>query len=179
MSPKNAKPGSTADTPPPRGRGPRWLRVCLKVLAWTVGSTLGLVVIVFILPQPPLVKRWIIRTVEESLSEKYNANFSIGGLEGVLFTGATVRDVTIANPPDYKAPYFVVVKETEVEYNPFEMLAGEVRLRVARVVGAEVVLEELPGDRLNGTEIFRRRGEERAAARPLVADDGGLGEREC
>jgi len=173
MTPKKAKSSAAGESGVRSGRRPRWLRVGLKVLAWTVGSVLGLVVITVIVLQTPFVKRWIIRTVEESLSKEYDADFSIGGLEGVLFTGATVRDVTIANPSGCKAPYFLVVKETEVEYNPFEMLAGEVRLRVARVVDAEVVLEEMPGDRLNVTEIFRRRGEEeeKAAAPPLTVDD--------
>ncbi|HUT99149.1 MAG TPA: translocation/assembly module TamB domain-containing protein [bacterium] len=171
MTPKNVKPSAKGDSSARNGRWPRWLRVGLKVLSWTVGSVLGLVVVAVIFLQTPFVKRWIIRTVEEALSEEYDADFSIGGLEGVLLTGATIRDVTISNPPGCKAPYFVVVKETDVEYNPFEMLAGEVRLRVARVVGAEVVLEEMPGDRLNVTEIFRRRGEETAAAAPLVVDD--------
>jgi len=170
MTHENAKPSATGDSGTRNGRWPRWLRVCVKVPAWTVGSVLGLVIVVVILLQTPFVKRWIVQTVEEALSEQFDTDFSIGGLEGVLFTGATLRDVTIANPPDYQAPYFVVVKETDVEYNPFEMLAGEVRLRVARVTGAEVVLEELPGGRLNVSEIFRRRGEEKAAA-PLVIDD--------
>ncbi|MCX7021143.1 MAG: hypothetical protein NTW26_02500, partial [bacterium] len=171
MTPKNAKPSAKGDSGARNGRWPRWLSVGLKVLSWTIGSALGLVVVVLIVLQTPFVKRWIVRTVEKALSEEYNADFSIGGLEGVLLTGATVRDVTISNPPGCKAPYFVVVKETDVEYNPFEMLAGEVRLRVARVTDAEVVLEEMPGDRLNVTEIFRRRGEKTAAAAPLVVDD--------
>ncbi len=171
MSPKNTKPSAKGDSSARNGQWPRWSRVVLKVLAWTAGSVLGLVVIVLILLQTPFVKRWIVQTVEEALSAEYETDFSIGGLEGVLFTSATLRDVTIANPPDYRAPYFVSVKETEVEYDPFEMLAGEVRLRVARVTGAEVVLEELPGGRLNVSEIFRKRGEEKAAAAPFVVDD--------
>ncbi len=171
MSPKNTKPSAKEDSSARNGRWPRWLRIVLKVLVWTVGSVLGLVIIVVILLQTPFVKRWIIQTVEKALSEQYETDFCIGGLEGVLFTAATLRDVTIANPPDYRAPYFVSVKEVEVEYDPFEMLAGEVRLRVARVTGAEVVLEELPGGRLNVSEIFRRRGEEKKAAAPFVVDD--------
>jgi autotransporter translocation and assembly factor TamB len=170
MTEKNARSSVKGEAGTPKGRWPRPLRVALKVAAWTVGSLLVLVVIALIVLQTPFVKRWIVRTVEESLSREYDADISIGGLEGVLFTGATVHDVTIANPAGCKAPYFLVVRETEVEYNPFEMLAGEVRLRVVKVMGVEVELEEMPGDRLNVTELFPPRAEAQEAA-PLVIDD--------
>ncbi|MCK4594144.1 hypothetical protein KAU45_06540, partial [bacterium] len=67
----------------------------------------------------------------------------------------------------------LVVKETEVEYNPFDMLAGEVWLEVTRMVGAEVRLEQMSGGRLNVTELFKSR-EQREERPPLFIEDARL-----
>jgi uncharacterized protein involved in outer membrane biogenesis len=173
MSLKKAKQRATEWLRTRRERTPRWLRVALKVVLWTVGSLLGLVLLALIVLQTPFAKAWIVRAVEESLGDKYEADIDIGGLEGVLFTGFTVHDVTIANPVGCKEPYFLVVKETDVAYNPFEMLAGEVRLEVTKVVGAEVRLEQMEGGRLNVTELFRR-GRSEEEKPPLVIESADL-----
>ncbi|MCD4733657.1 translocation/assembly module TamB domain-containing protein [bacterium] len=135
-------------------RSPRWLKIVGKVLAWTAGSLLGLVVLVVLFLQTPWAHDLIAGTVESILHDELGLELSIGELSGGFLGGISLEEVTIANPPGFTDQNFIELERLEVSYSLFDLISGGLRLKLVALSGASINLEQRADGVMNLDLLF-------------------------
>jgi len=151
-------------------RSPRWLKVVGKVLAWTAGSLLGLVVLVVLFLQTPWAHDLVANTVESILHDELGLELTIGELSGGFLGGISLEEVTIANPPGFTDENFIQLERLEVSYSLFDLIAGDLHLQLVALDRASVNLEQRADGVMNLDLLFVSDDEEDEDSSEFIFD---------
>jgi hypothetical protein len=104
------------------------------------------------------------RAIEERGSAMTQTAVEVGSVQVSLRTGtATLRDLTIANPPGFKTPYAFELGEITVHLAVGSLIDDPLRIREIRI-GAPRVSCELQADGKSNVEMIRKAVERAARA---------------
>lgn len=80
---------------------------------------------------------------------------SVSSVHMAVFTaGSGLQNLTIANPPGFKRPNFIEVKDARIEANLGTLLSSDIEIPLVHIKGLTVDLEQID-DRLNASIIVK------------------------
>ncbi len=80
---------------------------------------------------------------------------SVSSVHMAVFTaGSRLKDLTIANPPGFKMPNFIEVKEARIETNLGTLLSSNIEIPMVHITGLTIDLEQID-DRMNASMIVK------------------------
>src|SRR5439155_27196711 len=71
------------------------MRRLTRILLWTAGAILTLVLLAGVIVETPYFKNWLLTVIVKQANDHLNGTLAIGQFKGNLFTGAELDDVSV------------------------------------------------------------------------------------
>src|SRR5712692_969733 len=141
----------------------------VRVLVLVLAAVLGLAAIVAISTQTAWFRNWLRGSVVREANKYLDGRLSIGGLEGNLLQGVTVKDVEVS----VEGQPVIAIKDLSVEYSLFTLVSKGIVLTHLRIDEPVVHLRR-SGDRWSIARIVkaeRAEANRHGPSRPITIGD--------
>lgn len=127
----------------------------LKILFISIGSILLLLAILIVLAGSGILNSYILKIAQNQANKSINGELDIGSLEGRLFSGINLHDVTLI----FENDTLLYVNSLKVNYNIADLLRKEINTDIS-VINPYLLIEELEDSTWNFSKLIKPSGEE-------------------